>query len=98
MPHYQSPEARFEGRIDITSDVWALASTIFEICARFSPFEAFLGGDDEILKEIVATWEAARTIAVRICSMRTGTQGSGTSTGATTCGEDLDQAEVGEYW
>lgn len=39
----------------IPSDVWALACTIFEIRAGFPLFEAFLGGDDEILKEIVAT-------------------------------------------
>jgi len=37
----------------IPSDGWALACTIFEICAGFSLFEAFLEGDDEILKEIV---------------------------------------------
>jgi len=55
VPHYQSPEARFEGRIGMPSDVWALACTIFEIRAGFPLFEAFLGGDDEILKEIVAT-------------------------------------------
>ncbi|RDB29753.1 Serine/threonine-protein kinase SRPK [Hypsizygus marmoreus] len=55
VPHYQSPEARFEGRIGAPSDVWALACTIFQIRAGFPLFEAFLGGDDEILKEIVAT-------------------------------------------
>ncbi|KAF8962533.1 kinase-like domain-containing protein [Flammula alnicola] len=55
MPHYQSPEARFEGRISMPSDVWALACTIFEIRAGSPLFEAFLGGNDEILKEIVAT-------------------------------------------
>jgi serine/threonine protein kinase len=37
------------------SDIWALACTIFQIRAGFPLFEAFLGGDDEILKEIVAT-------------------------------------------
>ncbi|KIM46980.1 hypothetical protein M413DRAFT_63939 [Hebeloma cylindrosporum] len=55
VPHYQSPEARFEGTIGMPSDIWALACTIFEIRAGFPLFEAFLGGDDEILKEIVAT-------------------------------------------
>ncbi|KAG5649973.1 hypothetical protein H0H81_001274, partial [Sphagnurus paluster] len=55
VPHYQSPEARFEGRIDMSSDIWALACTIFEIRAGFPLFEAFLGGPDEILKEVVAT-------------------------------------------
>ncbi|KAF5383682.1 hypothetical protein D9615_003640 [Tricholomella constricta] len=55
VPHYLSPEARFEGRIGLPSDVWALACTIFQIRAGFPLFEAFLGGNDEVLKEIVAT-------------------------------------------
>ncbi|KAF8957092.1 hypothetical protein BDZ97DRAFT_1763173 [Flammula alnicola] len=55
VPHYQSPEARFEGRIGMPFDVWALACTIFEIRAGFPLFEAFLGGADEVFKEIVAT-------------------------------------------
>lgn len=37
------------------SDIWALACAIFEIRAGFPLFEAFLGGDDEICKEIVTT-------------------------------------------
>lgn len=53
MPH--SPEAHFEGKIGIPSDAWALACTIFEIHLGFPLFEAFLGWDDEILKEIVTT-------------------------------------------
>ncbi|CAA7268662.1 unnamed protein product [Cyclocybe aegerita] len=49
------PKARFEGKIGLPSDIWSLACMIFEIRAGFPLFEAFLGGDDEVLKEIVAT-------------------------------------------
>ncbi|KAJ3506819.1 hypothetical protein NLJ89_g6654 [Agrocybe chaxingu] len=55
MPHYLSPEARFEGRIGLPSDVWSLACTLFQIRGGSPLFEAFLGGDEEVLKEIVAT-------------------------------------------
>jgi serine/threonine-protein kinase SRPK3 len=55
IPHYLSPEARFDGKMDMSSDIWALACTIFEIRAGFPLFEVFIGGPDEILKEIVAT-------------------------------------------
>uniref|UniRef100_A0A0W0G6R6 non-specific serine/threonine protein kinase n=1 Tax=Moniliophthora roreri TaxID=221103 RepID=A0A0W0G6R6_MONRR len=51
--NYQSPEARFESRIDTASDVWALACTIFEMRAGFPLFESFLGSDDHVLKETV---------------------------------------------
>ena len=53
VPHHcPSPEAHFIGS---PSDIWALACRIFQIRAGFPLFEAFLGGDDEVLKEIMAT-------------------------------------------
>ena len=55
MPDYLSPEAHFEGKIGPPSDIWALACAIFQIRAGSPLFDAFLGGDDEVLKEIVAT-------------------------------------------
>ncbi|KAF8810776.1 kinase-like protein [Phlegmacium glaucopus] len=56
VPQYLSPEARSEGMIGSPSDVWALACMIFEIRAGFPLFEAFPGGNDEVLKEIVSTF------------------------------------------
>ena len=55
VPHYLSPEARFEGNIGAPSDIWALGCTIFEIRAGFPIFETFFGGDDEVLMQTVAT-------------------------------------------
>lgn len=37
------------------SDIWALLCTIIEIRAGFALFGAFLGGPDEIQKDIVET-------------------------------------------
>ncbi|KAG6864085.1 hypothetical protein C0991_000262, partial [Blastosporella zonata] len=54
-PHYQPPESRFDGRINMSSDIWALACTIFQIRAGFPLFESFFGTDDDVLKEMVAT-------------------------------------------
>lgn len=51
--HYASPEARFESRISLASDIWALACTIFEIRAGFPLFESFLGDEAEVLKQMV---------------------------------------------
>ncbi|KAF8707342.1 hypothetical protein AX14_013599 [Amanita brunnescens Koide BX004] len=42
--NYQSPEARFEGRVGLEADIWALG------CACFALFKSFLGSD--ILKQM----------------------------------------------
>ena len=55
VPHYQSPEARFEGRVDLKADIWALGCAIFEIRAGFALFESFFGCDAEIVKRMVET-------------------------------------------
>ena len=47
--NYQSPEARFEGRVGLEADIWALG------CACFALFKSFLGSD--ILKQMVETLE-----------------------------------------
>lgn len=60
VPHYLSPEARFEGKIGAPSDIWALGCTIFEIRAGFPIFETFFGGDDEVLMQTVATLGSCR--------------------------------------
>ena len=53
--NYQSPEARFEGRVGLETDIWALGCAIFEIRAGFPLFEPFLGSDVVILKQTVET-------------------------------------------
>lgn len=53
--HYQSPEARFEGRTGVEADVWSLGCAIFEIRAGFPLFEPFLASDVDILRETVET-------------------------------------------
>ncbi|KAI0785254.1 kinase-like domain-containing protein [Abortiporus biennis] len=51
--HYASPEARFESRISLSSDIWALACTVFEIRAGSPLFEPFLGSEVDILRQTV---------------------------------------------
>ena len=51
----QSPEARFEGRVGLEADIWALGCAIFEIRAGFALFESFLGSDVDILRQTVET-------------------------------------------
>ncbi|PSR94658.1 hypothetical protein PHLCEN_2v4390 [Hermanssonia centrifuga] len=51
--HYASPEAQFESRISLASDIWALACTIFEIRAGFPLFEPFIGSEADIVKQMV---------------------------------------------
>jgi serine/threonine protein kinase len=53
--NYQSPEARFEGRVGLEADIWALGCAIFEIRAGFALFESFLGSDVDILRQMVET-------------------------------------------
>ena len=53
--NYQSPEARFEGRVGLEADIWALGCAIFEIRAGFALFELFLGNDVDILRQMVET-------------------------------------------
>ncbi|KAJ3558788.1 hypothetical protein NP233_g11430 [Leucocoprinus birnbaumii] len=53
--NYQSPEARFEGRIGLETDIWALGCAIFGIRAGFALFEPFLGSDIDILRQTVET-------------------------------------------
>ena len=51
--NYQSPEARFEGRVGFEADIWALGCAIFEIRAGFALFESFLGNEVDILRQMV---------------------------------------------
>ncbi|KAG6875410.1 hypothetical protein C0993_009365, partial [Termitomyces sp. T159_Od127] len=51
--HYQSPEARFEGRAGLEADIWSLGCAIFEIRAGFPLFDSFIGSDVEVLKKTV---------------------------------------------
>ncbi|KAJ6592008.1 kinase-like protein [Mycena sp. CBHHK59/15] len=53
--NYQSPEARFEGRAGLETDVWALGCAIFEIRAGFPLFDSFFGSDTDILRQTVET-------------------------------------------
>ena len=55
MLNYQPPEARFERRIGLEADIWALGCAIFEIRAGFPLFESFFGSDIDILKQTVET-------------------------------------------
>ena len=50
---YCSPELILESKASRTSDIWALACTIFEIRSGFPLFESFVGSSTEILEEIV---------------------------------------------
>ncbi|KAL9126699.1 MAG: hypothetical protein Q9175_007877 [Cornicularia normoerica] len=49
---YCSPELILESKASRTSDIWALACTIFEIRSGFPLFESFVGSSTEILEEI----------------------------------------------
>ena len=53
--NYQSPEARFEGRVGLEADIWTLGCAIFEIRAGFALFESFLGSNVDILRQMVET-------------------------------------------
>lgn len=53
--NYRSPEARFEGRAGLETDIWALGCAIFEIRAGFALFESFLGSEVDILRQMVET-------------------------------------------
>jgi serine/threonine-protein kinase SRPK3 len=53
--NYVPPEARFEGRIGLEADVWALGCAIFEIRAGSPLFEPFFGSDVDILIQTVGT-------------------------------------------
>jgi serine/threonine-protein kinase SRPK3 len=71
--NYQSPEARFEGRVGLEADIWALG------CACFALFKSFLGSD--ILKQMLETlgrlpdpWWAAFEQRALSGSRRTGRQ------------------------
>lgn len=50
---YCSPELILERKASRTSDIWALACTIFEVRSGFPLFESFVGSSTEILEEIV---------------------------------------------
>ena len=50
---YCSPELILERKASRTSDLWALACTIFEIRSGFPLFESFVGSSTEILEEMV---------------------------------------------
>ena len=41
--NYQSPEARFDGRVGFEADIWALGCAIFEIRAGLCPLRIVLG-------------------------------------------------------
>ena len=51
---YCSPELILEGKASRTSDIWALACTIFEVRSGFPLFESFVGSSTEVLEEIVS--------------------------------------------
>ncbi|KAH0839399.1 kinase-like domain-containing protein [Lanmaoa asiatica] len=53
--NYLSPEARFEGRTGLKTDVWALGCAIFEIRAGFPLFDGFFQSDAYILRQTVET-------------------------------------------
>lgn len=53
--NYQSPEARFEGRVGFEADIWALGCAIFEIRAGSALFESFTGSDIDVLRQTVET-------------------------------------------
>ncbi|KAG6834369.1 hypothetical protein H0H93_010090 [Arthromyces matolae] len=55
LPSYQPPESHFEGKINMSSDIWALGCTIFQIRAGSPLFETFFEAEDEVLKQIVST-------------------------------------------
>ena len=50
---YCSPELMLERKASRTSDIWALACTIFEARSGFPLFESFVGSSTEILEEMV---------------------------------------------
>ncbi|KAL9129215.1 MAG: hypothetical protein Q9217_002284 [Psora testacea] len=50
---YCSPELILERKAGRTSDIWALACTIFEVRSGFPLFESFVGSSTEVLEEIV---------------------------------------------
>ena len=50
---YCSPELILERKASRTSDIWALACTIFEFRSGYPLFESFVGSSTEILEEIV---------------------------------------------
>ena len=53
--HYLSPEAFFDSKIGLASDVWALACLIFEIRAGWQLFDSFFNSDALVLKRMVET-------------------------------------------
>jgi serine/threonine-protein kinase SRPK3 len=52
---YRSPEAIFDLKVGIASDIWALGCSIFELRAGCQLFASFVGGSDEVTRQIVQT-------------------------------------------
>lgn len=52
--NYTSPELRFEKRVGLEADMWALGCAIFEIRAGCALFESFFQSDLEIVVQTVA--------------------------------------------
>jgi len=52
---YCSPEALFDNRASVWSDIWALGCTVFEIRAGSQLFSSFLGGPDEVIRQMMQT-------------------------------------------
>jgi len=97
VPHYLSPEARFERNCGFPAYVWSLGCTISEIRAGLPLFDPFLGGYSRILKAIVQTlgkmpepwWGAFE--ARHLWFDAWGAQGWNSK-------EDTDQTAVGKCW
>lgn len=53
--HFTPPEGIFDSRVALSSDVWALACTLFHIRSSWPLFDNFLGIDDVVLKHMVET-------------------------------------------
>ncbi|KAI0079307.1 kinase-like protein [Panus rudis PR-1116 ss-1] len=55
MMHYIAPESRFESRVSLATDIWALGCALFEIRAGRPLFEPFFANDLDILRQTVET-------------------------------------------
>ncbi|KAF6749494.1 kinase-like domain-containing protein [Ephemerocybe angulata] len=52
LTHYMSPELRFDGRIGLPSDIWALACVIFEVRTGSPLFDEW-SGEEGVRKSVV---------------------------------------------
>lgn len=54
--YYCAPEVIFESKVSVYSEIWALGCVLFEIRAGQELFSSWMGGQDEILRQIVQTF------------------------------------------